>query len=168
MKKYILLAFILIFGALDSPEISIAQSWIQTNGPTDAEFYSIAFNTKKDMFVIAEGLLMRSTDNGASWKRLGSQLGLINRIVIASNNDIYVTIFSYSSSGTQSYKSTYNGDSWNRIFSKDVIIDATHDSTIYAVNAYSNSDFYFLRSSDLGKTWDSLSCFVPTFGLDSN
>jgi len=153
-RSLLLLALLLLGFAADAS----AQEWVQTNGPTATEFYSIIFNKKQDMFVI-DGHLIRSTDHGASWKNITPEVSnnSIGTIVIGANNDIYIS-FSYLLNPEyiyRTYKSTDNGNSWDSLLSKQAFAVASYDSTIYLAcqdSAYS----YFLESTNAGKTWDSV------------
>src|SRR5579864_8503011 len=91
-----------------------AQDWVSTGGP-GGQFNQILYKDKKDIFLSA-GTLMRSTDAGQSWRRIAPPEAPDRStwsIAIAANQDIYVT-GTYDSS--RIWKSTDNGDTWNRIW----------------------------------------------------
>jgi photosystem II stability/assembly factor-like uncharacterized protein len=184
MRKIPLVLFLLLFGfAADG----LAQEWVQTNGPGAMGYnyiIKVVFNQKKDMFVLSSGdenlktqaQLIRSTDKGNSWKTLlHVNPNNISDLAIAPNGDIYLSHF-YSDSGIT--KSTDNGDSWENIsnlgnlYAEKIII--SRDGIIYVVAGKSaDTNYLFYRSTDNGKTWDSLAILVPisAFGelaADSN
>jgi photosystem II stability/assembly factor-like uncharacterized protein len=158
MKKvFFTFVFLTLFA-----DFSAAQEWVQTNGPIGGEIRSIVFNKNKDMFVLPDGLsslLIRSTDNGVSWKQiLVSPFAGITNIAITPNEDIY------ASTNIGIYKSTDNGDSWVSLSSKTIGgLLISPDGSIYSSGSYQDStarnNYYLLRSNDDCKTWDSL--YIP-------
>src|SRR5579864_4520673 len=170
MNKTVFLLLLLLLPISDAA----AQEWVQTNGPTAAEFYSIAFNSKKDIFVSA-GKIIRSTDHGTSWKRIAADLpeGSIGYIVIAANDDIYISNATSTNTGYsyETYKSTDNGDTWVGVSSKTGNVFGHYKNTIYGFGRAQDTIWYLFRSSDAGNSWDSLYFIPKNFGypaIDSN
>jgi photosystem II stability/assembly factor-like uncharacterized protein len=162
MKKWLVLFSILLFVASDAA----AQDWVQTNGPFGSEIRSIVFNKNKHIFILSDQLL-RSTDNGTSWKRLIPDLSITAHgcIAIASNDDIYISnVYAHNYVGLGILKSTDNGDSWIQVSSKNayqILVGA--DSIIIAPCSFQDSLFtvdtpiYLLKSENAGKTWGYIS-----------
>jgi len=165
MKKFCIILFALLF----AQEALRAQDWVQTNGPGGDQISALLFNKKNDMFVLSHYELVRTTDHGSSWKRLYAPQYQFVNIAIAPNDDIYVASTCCVS------KSTNNGDSWDSIASASNVLKIGPDGTIYIQGSDRNGYPDFLRSSNEGKSWDTLSLgaleytgadFIPV--IDSN
>jgi len=155
--KFLLIIFALLFLFV---EASVAQDWVPTNGPS-GEFDQILFNSKKDIFISA-GTLIRSTDNGTTWKQTVPQgfQGSPKKIAIAPNQEIYM-----QSDSTKIWRSVDNGDSWTVILSDinilNFFIDPSNTIYVFKISNFTNH-YPFLRSKNFGKSWDSLS--IPING----
>jgi photosystem II stability/assembly factor-like uncharacterized protein len=162
-------------------DFSAAQEWVQTNGPSGNGVQSIVFNKKKDMFVLSD-VLLRTTDQGASWMVIGPETRKesYNGIAISATSDIYVLTydgFTYPDVSIL-WKSSDNGMTWSQALRRTNLINlmTSPDSTIYvatgALNANGgNQNFSILRTRDNGVTWDStfLCAYYslnPAFGVD--
>ncbi len=92
--------------------------------------------------------LIRSTDCGATWSRLHYGFNDSLRYQFAQCNSVL-----YAYADTEVYKSTDNGDSWEKInvdFNK-IIQVTTEGSAIYFL-----TDKYIIFSEDQGQTWVSI------------
>ncbi|MBA2354047.1 MAG: glycosyl hydrolase [Acidobacteria bacterium] len=112
--------------------------------------------------------LYKSTDSGETWQKmtkgLPEEMGKMAIAVARSNPDkVYALIESDSNKDTRGlYVSTNAGKSWSQVTSEprlvqrawyyiELFIDPTNENTIYVLSAPA------LRSTDGGKTWETLS-----------
>src|SRR5947209_2169849 len=153
MKKSCIIFFALLF----AHEALHAQDWAQTNGPAGNSLATIAFNSKKEMFVLS-GVLLRTTNQGKSWTGIPSPVSStsISNLAIAANSDLYITVDGFSSGFSEIWKSTDNGDTWTKQLGGRNIFKlcTSPDGAVYAV-AYQSESYFTLASSDNGKSWDS-------------
>ena len=164
MKKFIIILFALAFAG----ETSRAQEWVQTNGPGGDGISSVLLNKNKDIFVLSQFGLVRTTDNGISWNALHPpQVDQYTNIAIAPNDNIYIS----STRGV--YKSLNNGDSWDSIASPCYDLKIAPDGTIYLEGIDRKGVLSFFRSFDEARSWDTVSLgaqigmnFTPA--IDSN
>jgi photosystem II stability/assembly factor-like uncharacterized protein len=126
--------------------------------------------------------VLRSTDGGASWTRLGAGVlgapgsGRISRVVIApstAGNPATTTVFAASDLGL--FRSTDGGGTWTEVLAgtlgcagqevvcstNDLVVHPTDDSILYAA-VFSRGVF---KSADRGSTWVPLPNGFPTFAV---
>jgi len=157
--------FIIVFLVSLICSEAAAQDWVSTGGP-GGQFYQIVYKNKNDIFLSA-GTLMRSTDAGQSWEKDAppdAPDGTSWTIAIAANQDIYITGGSTTMVDTiRMWKSSNNGNTWNRIWLNNVEgLFTSPDSTIYVLP---NDIFitFLLRSKNSGAEWDSIP--LPSFRI---
>lgn len=151
---------------------SAAQEWVQTNGPGGGQFLQIAFNAKKDIFILtgpySSGTLIRSTDNGKTWSNIAPSVSSLTawwNVAIAPNQEIYLTGSdndTNNSSRSGIWRSTDNGNSWIRLGFQDAsIVFIGPDNTIFVSSRDTDDYFQFLRSKNSAKDWDTLHLPLP-------
>ncbi len=137
-----------LFRSMDNGE-----SWTRfISGMIFKDLYSIAFNSKGDVFVGSSfGAVNRSFDNGESWTQVSSDLtdSFVRSLAINSKDHIFA-----GSDGGGIYRSTDDGDSWTPInvslTNLDVLALAiTQDGNIFA-GTESGGVF---QSIDNGENW---------------
>jgi photosystem II stability/assembly factor-like uncharacterized protein len=158
IKTSFLLLFLLLFGFADAP----AQDWVQTNGPTGTDIKSIIFNSKKEIFLLAN-ILQRSSDQGRSWTPLLSNLteNAIISIAITRNDNIYVSFSCLNGCSHGILRSQDNGETWGQVSSHlATFLTAGPDSSIYAggTSTTNGVDYYSfcIHSMNHGVNWDSV------------
>jgi len=123
-------------------DISLAQEWVQTNGPGGDQISSIAVNAKGHIF-IASRALHRSTDGGITWTQLFTNSPLSSiRKVFAQPSGAIIALLDYPvnypdtvSSGI--YRSVDNGNTWKLLIARTVLWQG------------SNGDLFTLDSASL-------------------
>ncbi len=133
-------------------------------------YYKIKINSKDDIFIAMDTIIIRSTDNGNSFKTILDDEILYNlfgyhtighhdnNFEIAPNNDIYISCYWGDSipnkTGYQTIISTNNGDSW------EIIAENTYRFAKLSFgqdgNVYMVSNWSAYCSSDTCKTWIQL------------
>lgn len=118
--------------------------------------------------------LYHSTNNGDTWTPLGEELVSTNgnwtqvtNLFADNNNRLYATT---QNSGDTAlpyglYTSTDNGAHWQAIGEALPTTMVTPSGVIFTVGMTKTFSFDFLRSSDLGVTWDTL---TPPFPISFN
>ena len=111
----------------------------------------IAFNAQGHLFAVCEdGVIMRSTNDGASWTRLNSGTDVPLRKVVFRGNSGFVTGDGYL------FKSDDNGATWFRLFLPDEVYVTTsfflNENTGFAAGI----DGELLRTNDGGRNWQFL------------
>jgi len=146
-------------------DFSLAQEWVQTNGPGGYLYPQPFFNAKKDIFIstgsYSGGTLIRSTDNGKTWLNIPPIEWSPNGwwiVAIAPNQEIYVT-GSYNDTNNTSrsaiWRSSDNGNSWSRLGLQNAnIAFIGTDNTVYSL--IRDTADHVLRSKNSGKDWDTL------------
>jgi ligand-binding sensor domain-containing protein len=138
-----------IFRSMDRGE-----SWISVSKGCAVTF---AIRDNGDIFAtlqagyMGSNNLLRSMDNGATWKLLGAPANSITRCVFNAAGEIFVSGLRHDESRGGIYRSVDNGDHWLKIFPDSVSVNAL------AVNKegviFAGTGLGIVRSFDNGQTW---------------
>ena len=135
-------------------------------GPIEIEKYNIA-----NVYFGSNDSIYRSTDFGNQFLHFGSivpESKIVIKVIIDNENPSTLIVASegFGSLTDKLFKSTNSGDSWTLVYErlKSTFLyilmtqDPAHPDTIYAT-----SDGIFIRSTDFGSSWDTLTTSVPTY-----
>jgi Beta-propeller repeat len=120
-----------------------------------------------NVFAAADSGIFKSTNGGSSWSALGAQqiATVVNRIAVDPSNSLTI----YAAAITGVFKSVDGGATFTAInnglgnsstFVRDLIIDPTFPSTLYAAAANTNAVF---KSTDGGNSWAPHGIVGPSF-----
>jgi photosystem II stability/assembly factor-like uncharacterized protein len=154
--KRLLLAFALLL-----PRAAVAETWVPVGGPTGGDARELAADPRDPRVVYlgtSDGLLYRSDDAGASWRRLAPGFPLrgmsLDEIAVSPTGDVYVGYWEVAGIGGGVAKSTDGG----RTF---VLLGGIAGESVRALAlAPSNPDVVWVGtisgvfcSHDAGATW---------------
>lgn len=141
-----------IFRSMDRGE-----SWISISKGCVTTF---AIRDNGDIFAtlqagyVGNNNLLRSTDNGATWKLLRAPANSITRCVFNAAGEIFVGSLRHDESRGGIYRSNDNGVTWLKIFPDSVGVNAlaiNKEGVIFA-----GTGLGMVRSFDNGQTWSQI------------
>jgi photosystem II stability/assembly factor-like uncharacterized protein len=135
-------------------------NWKRINLPVNY-VYAGVFDNKDNLFIAADSLILRTSNNGISWEEVFKSNGYIGvfSFFVSKNNDIFFT-----TRRNKIYRSTDGGDSWIHLtngFPDDCTISCISSPDIEnRIIAGSHYDGYFV-SKDNGENWQSYDAKLP-------
>jgi photosystem II stability/assembly factor-like uncharacterized protein len=141
-----------IFRSMDRGE-----SWISVSKGCAVTF---AIRDNGDIFAtlqagyMGSNNLLRSVDNGATWKLLGAPANSITRCVFNAAGEIFVGSVRHDESRGGIYRSNDNGVTWLKIFPDSISVNAlaiNKQGVIFAATGLG-----MIRSFDNGQTWHQI------------
>jgi photosystem II stability/assembly factor-like uncharacterized protein len=147
MKNYFLSILIFLF----VPIITNAQSgWVTLNSGTSANLNGVACMSSAIVFIVGDGLILHTTDGGATWDspNIGTTQNL-NSISITNNGNVVVA----GDAGTI-LLSTDSGSNWQSITSNvtDDLLSVSFNGTNGVAGGTSQTIIY---STDSGASWST-------------
>ena len=137
--------------------------------PRDPDvLYAAAYQRRRHTWTLINGgpesAIYKSTDGGASWKKLerGLPTGDVGRIGLAvapTNGNIVYAIVEAAGDGSGFYRSTDAGANWQKMsgyvsrspqYAQEIVVDPTDEDVIYS------NDTWFHRSVDGGRSFERI------------
>lgn len=141
----------------------LEKGWEQLNTTLDDSvsftFTELAANKKGYIFVATgEKGIVRTTDHGLTWHQTGDSAFrtlTFLRVTVARNGDIYGIQFLNNSKFNYVYRSTDDGDSWQKLPKEIPTVEDPSTIVIAPDNSIILGTFwgYVFRSSDNGNSW---------------
>ena len=140
------------------PKTGVRVSSIVIPAKTSSTIYARTFSPDG-----TGGGLFKSTDAAASWKAIGSVVGVGNLVADPQNPS---TVYALTTHGI--LKSTNGGDSWVRAGSglpdtyiNDLVINPVTTSTLYALSGYGPTGAGIYKTTNGGQSWNALDTGFP-------
>lgn len=135
------------------------ETYVETRAGLLITQVAIDWYTKGTVWIgLSNGDVLKSTDDGKSWKKVLKMADEISEIVL-SNKDSRQVIVSGYKNGMQ--RSTDGGDHWEKV--EGNITKLTNASQVYAFSQTNDggtliaaTQYGLLRSKDFGMTWESI------------
>ncbi len=174
LRWFILAATITICLNSAIPQAEAANDWSPRNGPEGGYVGEVAVDyTDSNLAYLSNfGGIFKTTNGGVTWTNLNAYWGASSKILLDPTN--HTTVYLVSG---RIIKSTDAGANWTILDTKipcndfvvAMVMDPKTPSTLYAIIATSATtgfDYYVIKSTDGGGTWNKLAWKAYALAID--